>query len=85
MSPMPDRIDRPDGLFYIRAQWRLCWVAWPKRCAISGKILWPGTLAYRGRAEFQNYVRMPWGSPTMTMTETRWHDKTEHLLWKLKE
>lgn len=85
MSPMPERIDRPDGLFYIRARWKLCRVMWPQRCAISGRRLWPGTLAYRGQAKFKNYVTMPWGSPVMEITEIKWHHAAEHIIWQLKE
>lgn len=77
MSPIPERIDRPNGSFYIRAEWKLCRIVWPQRCLISNKKLWPGTLAYRGRAE--------WHGPGTPVIETHWHDRQEHLIWQLKE
>ena len=75
--PIPERIDRLDGAFYMRARWKLGRVVWPHRCYISGKRLWTGTLAYRGRAV--------WHSPGEPTVEIHWHDKNEHLLWQLKE
>jgi len=77
MSPIPERIDRPNGSFYIRAEWKLCRIAWPKRCEISGRRLWPGTLAYRGRAV--------WTGPRTPVVEEHWHDRQEHIVWQLKE
>lgn len=77
MSPIPERIDRPNGSFYIRAEWKLCRVAWPQRCKITGRRLWPGSLAYRGRAV--------WHRPGTSVVEEHWHDKVEHLVWQLKE
>lgn len=77
MSPMPERIDRLNGAFYMRAEWKLCRVVWPHRCEISGRRLWPGTLAYRGRAV--------WTGPGEPAIEELWHDKVEHLVWQLKE
>jgi hypothetical protein len=77
MSPMPERIDRPNGAFYIRATWDLKWVVWPQRCEITGRRLWPGTLAYRGRAV--------WTGPGEPVVEEHWHDRQEHLIWQLKE
>lgn len=80
MSPIPEYVyvhkDR-DALFYIRAEWKLCRVLWPCRCEISGRRLWPGTLAYRGRAMYTG--------PGEPVFETRWHDRTEHIIWQLKE
>jgi hypothetical protein len=74
MAPIPERIVRLDGGFYIRAQWKLCRVVWPRRCEISGRKLWPGTLAYRGRV-----------TRTEDIIEEHWHDKAEHVVWQLKE
>lgn len=80
MSPMPEYVymhsDR-EALFYIRARWELCRVVWPQRCEITGRRLWPGTLAYRGQATYTG--------PGEPVIETRWHDKVEHLIWQLKE
>ena len=77
MAPMPERIDRPNGSFYIRADWKLCRVIWPQRCLISNKKLWTGTLAYRGRAV--------WTGPGTPVVEEHWHERHEHLIWQLKE
>jgi len=74
MSPIPGM---DDGSFYIRAEWKLCRVLWPQRCAITGRRLWPGTLAYRGIAT--------WTGPGTPVIEYRWHNQKEHLLWQLKE
>jgi len=80
MSPMPEYVykhsDR-EALFYIRARWELRRIIWPKRCEITGRRLWPGTLAYRGRAVYTG--------PGSDAVETRWHNKKEHILWQLKE
>jgi len=77
MSPIPERIERPNGSFYIRAEWKLCRVIWPKTCEITGRRLWPGTLAYRGIAT--------WTGPGKPVIEYKWHDRQEHLMWQLKE
>jgi hypothetical protein len=74
---MPERISGLDGAFYLRAQWKLCRVVWPKQCLISNKRLWPGTLAYRGRAV--------WTGPGTDAVETHWHERHEHIVWQLKE
>lgn len=72
MSPIPGMYD---GIFYIHAEWQLCRIMWPRRCEISGRRLWPGTLVYRGSAA-------QYGT---SVVEYRWHDQKEHLLWQLKE
>lgn len=77
MSPIPERIDRLNGAFYMRAHWKLCRVVWPQRCEITGRRLWPGILAYRGQAT--------WTGPGEPVVETLWHDRLEHLIWQLKE
>ena len=77
MSPIPEKISRLDGAFYLRAEWKLCRVLWPQRCLISNRRLWPGILAYRGRAT--------WTGPGTPVIETHWHDHQEHLIWQLKE
>ena len=77
MSPIPEKIDRLDGAFYLRARWDLKWVLWPQRCNITGQRLWPGTLAYRGEAM--------WTGPGEPVIEHKWHERHEHLIWQLKE
>ena len=74
--PIPERIGRLDGGFYIRATWKLCRVVWPRRCEITGRRLWPGTLAYRGR--------VVWTGSDVHRLEEHWHDRQEHLMWQLK-
>ena len=63
--------------FYTRAQWRLCWVMWPCRCALSNRWIWPGQQAYLGRAI--------WMGPGEDAVEDRWHTCQEHLIWNLKK
>jgi hypothetical protein len=75
--PIPEKINHWDGFFYIRASWKLCYVIWPKRCELSNKLLWPGTLAYRGMAMYSG--------PGEHEYETRWHQRAEHLIWQLKD
>ena len=77
MSIIPELIDRLDGAFYMRARWKLCYVTWPQRCNISGKRLWPGTLAYRGEAV--------WTGPSEPVIEHKWHERHEHLIWQLRD
>jgi hypothetical protein len=76
MSPIPG-INQSNGSFYIRAEWQLRRVTWPQRCEITGRRLWPGTRAYRGRAT--------WTGPGTPVVEYKWHALQEHLLWQLKE
>lgn len=52
---------------------RFCWL--PKRCAISKRHIWLKR-AYRGRR-----VIIGPGEPVFLYW---WHDKNEHLIWKLK-
>lgn len=62
--------------FYRRCLgWQLKLVLWPTRCDISGKWLW---LEYA----YQGYSILT--GPGDPIEETRWHDKAEHLVWKLK-
>ena len=71
-----------EALFYIHASWVLHRVWWPQRCEITGRILWPGTLAYRGHSK---YKKTPWIREKQLVEEVRWHARQEHLLWQLKE
>jgi len=63
--------------FYNRADWKLAFVFFPKKCSISGKKLWL-CYAYMGTA---NYYAGDAGS----VVEHKWHDKLEHLIWLLKK
>jgi len=72
LSRMSDEAD----YFEEQAAWQLCYVLWPRRCDISGCKLWPGTLAYRGRAMYTG--------PGEPIFETRWHDRLQHIIWEIK-
>lgn len=58
----------------IRGHWSERWCIIPRRCRISGKLLWLRR-AYRGRL----LLLGPGGADF----ETRWHCRDEHLLWVL--
>jgi hypothetical protein len=76
VSPIPEHIGRSYDTA-LRSCWELKYVVWPKRCNISKRVLWPGTLAYQGTAV--------WHGPGEPVIEQRWHDRYEHLIWQLKE
>lgn len=61
--------------FYNRADWtmKFCWL--PRRCVLSNKLMWL-KYAYKGTAM--------WTGPGEPVYEHRWHDKQEHLIWKIK-
>jgi len=61
--------------FEDRAVWREKFALLPKRCDLTGKIIWFKT-AYKGTAL--------WTGPGEPIYEDRWHDKDEHLVWSLK-
>lgn len=62
--------------FYRRCVgWQLKFVWWPARCHITGKSLWL-EYAYQGTS-----VLTGPGDPIL---EYRWHDRHEHLFWKIK-
>lgn len=46
----------------------------PKRCYLSGKIIW-----LKNGYMFTRHIRGP-GEPVI---EYRWHDKKEHIFWEL--
>jgi hypothetical protein len=74
MSPIPG-MDKPYNIFYDRAYWRLRFLWWPKRSAITGRWLWlcrvyEGTAMYTGP-----------GDPVF---EFRYHEPVEHIIWRLK-
>ena len=68
-------IDEVYDPFYYRAGWELTFILWPRRCVLSNKLMWL-KYAYKGTAM--------WTGPGDPVYEYRWHDKTEHLIWKLK-
>jgi hypothetical protein len=63
------------GDFYGRAEWKLTFLLWPRRCVLSNKLLWL-KYAYEGTAT--------WHGPGEPVHETLWHDKIEHIIFQLK-
>ena len=61
--------------FYHKAVWRLKFIWWPKRSAITGRWLWL-CHAYEGIAMYHG--------PGETVFEFRYHESKEHLIWNLK-
>jgi hypothetical protein len=62
--------------FYNRAYWRLTFLWWPQRSAITGRWLWL-CRAYKGTAM--------WTGPGTPVFEFRYHQPKEHLIWSLKQ
>ena len=66
-----------DDLFYskyIGAQLKFAWL--PKTCDVSGKRIWL-QYGYRVTALHRGL--------TEPFFEHRWHDKLEHIIWRLKQ
>ena len=61
--------------FYHKAVWRLKFIWWPKRSAITGRWLWL-CHAYEGIAMYHG--------PGEAVFEFRYHERIEHLIWSLK-
>ena len=65
-----------EGLFYKKCLgWEFKFAFLPKRCNITGKKIWL-EYGYRGEAWFRFGDHMD--------REVRWHNKIEHIVWKLK-
>jgi hypothetical protein len=62
--------------FYHKASWRLKFLWWPKRSAITGRWLWLHQV-YEGIAMYHG--------PGEAVFEFRYHEKIEHLIWSLKK
>jgi hypothetical protein len=78
--PMPTPLieiteDWVEQAFYERAKWTLKFIWWPKRCNLSGQLLW-FCYAYEGEAV--------WTGPGTPVYEFRYHKTVEHLIWFLK-
>lgn len=58
----------------LGADYKFAWL--PKKCYLTGKRIWL-TYGYR-------LTRIIAG-PGDTLFEYRWHDKNEHIIWKLKQ
>lgn len=62
--------------FYRRCVgWELKFAWLPHRCYITGKFIWL-KYAYKGMSILTG--------PGDSIIDYRWHDKLEHLMWKLK-
>lgn len=48
----------------------------PRRCHESGKLIW---------LKHGYMLTASWHGPGETIHERRWHDKNEHIIWKLKQ
>jgi hypothetical protein len=65
-----------DELFYnklVGTQLKFVWM--PVKCNISGKSMW---------LEFAYKLTALYTGPGDPLFEYKWHDKHEHLIWKLK-
>ena len=61
--------------FYHKAVWRLKFICWPKRSAITGRWVWL-QYVYEGTAMYHG--------PGEAVFEFRYHERIEHLIWSLK-
>ncbi len=71
-----NKIEFDDGWFYRRCVgWQLKFVWWPRECDLTGRRLWL-EYAYRGTSVLTG--------PGDPIIDHRWHDKMEHLIFKIK-
>lgn len=61
--------------FIRRAIWYVKFTWWPRRCWLTGRVLWL-TKAYQGMAM--------WTGPGSAVFEYRWVDKDQYLMAKIK-
>lgn len=61
--------------FYDRCGAELSFAWFPHRCALTNKLIWL-TVGYR--------LTSVWMGPGSDVVEHRWHNKLEHIFWKLK-
>ena len=66
---------RSDHFYYRCLGWNLKFALFPKYCDLTKKRIW-FKYAYRGTAMYHG--------PGTPVVEYRWHDKLEHIIWKLK-
>jgi hypothetical protein len=57
----------------LGAQLKFAWL--PQTCNITGKRIW---------LKFGYRLTAMWTGPGDPLFEHRWHDKLEHIIWKLK-
>lgn len=74
----PKSLSEGDWIFYKKcAGWQLRFALLPRTCNISGRRIWL-EYAYRGTA----FYRV---EDAIIVKEHKWHDKIEHIIWKLKQ
>jgi hypothetical protein len=65
-----------DDWFYRKCLgWQLRFALWPQHCDLSGDIIWL-EFGYRGTAVLTG--------PGEDLVEHRWHNRHEHIIWKIK-
>jgi hypothetical protein len=65
-----------DDWFYRNCLgWYLSFALWPRRCDITNRLIWL-EFGYRGISVLTG--------PGDPIIEHRWHNKMEHLIWKIK-
>lgn len=57
----------------LGAQLKFAWL--PQTCNITGKRIW---------LKFGYRLTAMWTGPGEPIYEHKWHDKLEHIIWKLK-
>jgi hypothetical protein len=55
--------------------WELTFAWMPHRCSLTNKLIWL-VFAYQGMSILTG--------PGDSIIDYQWHDKNEHLIWKLK-
>jgi hypothetical protein len=73
---LPGDMSSLDTVWRRRSKWRLQYLWWPRRCDISGRLMWLET-AYKG-------VLIGYGYDGNLSYDTRYHSTVEHLIWLLK-
>jgi hypothetical protein len=79
VAELPDLsiLDILDTAWRRRSEWRLQYLWWPRRCHISGRLMWL-EMAYKG-------VLIGYGYDGNLSYDTRYHSTVEHLIWLLKK
>jgi uncharacterized cupin superfamily protein len=73
---MDDMLLSDTDYFYTRAFWQPSFVLWPRRCILTGRLLFL-EVAYKGIAMYNG--------PGDSIYEYHWHSANEHLLWILSQ
>lgn len=72
----PKSLSEADWHFYKKcAGWEYKFSLLPRRCSLSGKRIWLKK-AYRGTAFYRTM-------DIHIISEHKWHDKDEHIVWVL--